>query len=102
MIVFKFEDVNGDFRRFPVSEAGSNGAYSRLVIDILERFYDYAKPPAPIKIKYMDEEGDHVVIDNDEDLALCLADALKFEAKVIRLFVSSCGTDSSISSEDCD
>lgn len=87
-VPFKFKDCNGDFRKLRVSSPISPGAYNQLVIDVRRRYYGGSKATAPIKIKYVDEDGDPVVIANDEDLAACLADAKRLQGKAVNLRVS--------------
>lgn len=88
-ISFKFRDINDEFRKVRVASSVEPGGFNRLVIDIRRRFFGSSKSNAPIKIKYIDEDGDDVLITNDEDLAACLADSGQLGKKTITLHVTS-------------
>lgn len=88
-ISFKFRDMNDEFRKVRVPSTISPGAFDQLVIDVRRRFFGSSKSTNSIKIKYIDEDGDAVLIGNDEDLAACLADARQLKGKNINLQVTA-------------
>ncbi len=88
-VSFKFRDMNDEFRKVRVPSTISPGAFDQLVIDVRRRFFGSSKSPNSIKMKYIDEDGDAVLIGNDEDLAACLADARLLKGKTINLQVTA-------------
>ena len=85
---FKFMDVNGEWRRIKVPMDIQNGMYDQFLVDVRRR-YAGSTASGSVKIKYIDEDGDAVLISNDEDLASCFEDFAGTRNKTIQLKVSS-------------
>lgn len=83
---FKFRDLNNDYRRIKVPMVSESGSFDQFVIDVRRRFAG-SSPVGPIKVKYIDEDGDEVLMSNDEDLASCFEDFLDSQNKTIQLRV---------------
>lgn len=83
---FKFKDLNDEYRRIKVPMSLEHGAYDQFVVDVRRRFAG-SSSVGPIKIKYIDEDGDEVMISNDEDLASCFEDFVDSKNKTIQLKV---------------
>lgn len=83
---FKFKDLNDEYRRIKVPTLLEHGAYDQFVVDVRRRFAGSSRV-GPIKIKYIDEDGDEVLISNDEDLASCFEDFVDSKNKTIQLKV---------------
>lgn len=86
---FKFQDVNGDFRRIKVPMELEKGDFDLFVLDVRRRYAGAAgsSTVGTIKIKYVDEDGDAVLIANDDDLASCFEDVVDVKGKTIQLKV---------------
>lgn len=87
-VSFKFRDINDEYRKVRVSANPGPGAFNQLVIDVRRRFLGSSRDTGAIKLKYMDEDDDAVLIGNDEDLASCLEDARRLKGKAVHLRVS--------------
>ncbi|CDF40347.1 TPR repeat-containing protein [Chondrus crispus] len=83
---FKFKDLNHEYRRIKMPMPPAPGAFDQFVVDIRRRFAGSANV-GPIKIKYVDEDGDEVLLSNDEDLASCYEDFLESKNRTIHLRV---------------
>lgn len=83
---FKFKDLNHEYRRIKVPMTTAPGAFDQFVVDIRRRFAGSSTIGA-IKIKYVDEDKDEVLISNDEDLASCFEDFAGSRNKTIQLKV---------------
>lgn len=89
-IAFKFRDVNDEFRKVRVSTALAPGCFDQFVVDVRRRFVGGATQPGAggIKLKYIDQDGDAVLVSNDEDLASCLEDCRHLQGKAVDLRVT--------------
>lgn len=83
---FKFKDINGEYRRIKVPMIVAPGVFDKFVFDVRRRFTSPLHDGG-IKIKYIDEDKDEVVISNDEDLAGCFEDHMESRDKTIFLRV---------------
>lgn len=96
MVNFKFKDSNGEYRRVKVPRLASRGAYDQLVLDIRRRYFASLEVPGTatgsVRIRYLDEDGDPVVIASDDDLSACFQDAAEHGWKTIKLKVSEVHT----------
>uniref|UniRef100_A0A7S1TD02 Uncharacterized protein n=1 Tax=Compsopogon caeruleus TaxID=31354 RepID=A0A7S1TD02_9RHOD len=66
---FKFKDVNGDWHRIQSDASGSKGCLDALLAQIRRRCGLSFK--SQIKVKYLDEDNDEVMLACDDDLAEC-------------------------------
>ncbi len=87
-VSFKFRDINEEFRKVRVNTMLSPGCFDQFVIDVRRRFMGASAQAGAIKLKYIDEDGDAVLISNDEDLASCLEDSRRLKGKAVDLRVS--------------
>lgn len=83
---FKFKDLNNEFRRIKVPMTLEQGSFDQFVVDVRRRFAG-SSSVGSLKIKYVDEDGDEVLISNDEDLASCFEDFADNRSKTIQLRV---------------
>eukprot|EP00178_Gracilaria_changii_P016662 TRINITY_DN47979_c0_g1_i1.p1 TRINITY_DN47979_c0_g1~~TRINITY_DN47979_c0_g1_i1.p1 ORF type:complete len:828 (-),score=123.48 TRINITY_DN47979_c0_g1_i1:3450-5933(-) len=83
---FKFRDINNEYRRIKVPMNVGPGAYDQFVLDVRRRFASSTSVGA-IKIKYLDEDRDEILISNDEDLESCFEDYLEMRSKTVLLKV---------------
>ena len=83
---FKFKDINSEYRRIKVPRMVKQGTFDQFAVDVRRRFSG-ATLIGAIKIKYVDEDGDEVLIANDEDLASCFEDFMGEKNKTIQLKV---------------
>lgn len=81
---FKLKDVNGDFRRIKVPMVLERGDFDQFVLDIRRR---YGAGSGAVKIRYVDEDGDDVLIANDDDLASCFEDVARVQGRTVALKV---------------
>lgn len=89
---FKFKDINGDYRRIKVPMELRKGDFDQFMLDVRRRFIGSSGassrlPPGAMKVKYVDEDGDSVLIANDDDLASCFEDLGEMKGKTIILQV---------------
>lgn len=84
---FKFKDMNQEYRRIKVPMELEKGDYDQFLLDVRRRFAGSSRVGA-VKIKYVDEDGDDVVIANDDDLASCFEEFVDKKNKTIHLKVS--------------
>lgn len=92
-ITFKFKDCNREYRRLKLPRVAARGAFDQLIVDVRHRYFttaggDGLPSAASIRIKYIDEDGDEVVITNDEDLAACFEEAAELGLKTVKLKVT--------------
>lgn len=87
-VSFKFQDINSEYRKVRVSANLRRGSFDQFVIDVRRRFMGASRTTASIKLKYLDEDDDLVLIANEEDLAACLEDAKRLKGKAVHLRVS--------------
>jgi CBS domain-containing protein/tetratricopeptide (TPR) repeat protein len=91
-ITFKFKDCNGEYRRIKVPRVAARGAYDQLVVDVRHRFFNSSSGGVvmvgSIRIKYIDEDGDAVVISSDDDLAACFDECAELNLKTVKLTVT--------------
>lgn len=84
---FKFRDINNEYRRVRVPFEVEPGAFDNFVINVRRRFMGSSSTSGPVKLKYVDEDGDEVLMSNDEDLASCLEEFSNSKGKTIQLKV---------------
>lgn len=84
---FKFKDFNGEYRRVKFQMANVQGAFDRLIIDLRRRFS--GPPGSSMKVKYVDEDGDEVLLSNDEDLFECFAQIRDNSWKTVKLMLTA-------------
>lgn len=92
---FKFRDINDEYCRIKVPIMFHPGAFDQFIINVRRRFAG-SERMGPIKIKYVDEDGDEVLISNDDDLISCFEDFEHLRNRTIHLKVIA--LDSSASS----
>lgn len=83
---FKFRDVNNEYRRIKFPMNVGPGTFDQFVLDVRRRFAGSSSVSA-IKIKYLDEDKDEILISNDEDLESCFEDYVESRSKTIYLRV---------------
>lgn len=83
---FKFRDINNEYCRIKVPMTFEPGAFDQFVINVRRRFAG-SERVGPIKIKYVDEDDDEVLISNDDDLISCFEDFEHFRNRTIHLKV---------------
>lgn len=88
LVSFKFKDVNDDYRKIKIPLTVGYGAFEQFVMDVRRRFAGSAKV-GQIKIKYVDDEGDEVLLTGEDDLISCLEDCKNWERKTILLKVTA-------------
>lgn len=91
---FKFKDLNNEYRKIKVPMTFEPGAFDMLVVNVRRRFAG-ASCVGPIKIKYVDEDHDEVLISNDDDLFSCFEDFADSKSKTIHLRVTALARTSS-------
>ncbi|CAN8076766.1 unnamed protein product [Agarophyton chilense] len=96
---FKFRDINNEYRRIKVPMNLGPGAYDQFVLDVRRRFAG-SHSVGSIKIKYLDEDKDEILISNDEDLESCFEDYLEMRSKtiILRVYEAEHATSSQIQS----
>lgn len=92
LVSFKFKDMNGDFRRIKVPIELQKGDFDKFMLDVRLRYLGSSCGSAKgsigaLKIKYVDEDGDNVLIANDDDLASCFEELGETKGKTIVLHV---------------
>lgn len=87
-ITFKFIDADGEYRRIKVPRVAARGAFDRLIVDVRRRYYSGDFSGRSIKVKYVDDEGDPVVLGNDDDLAACFEECADQKLKTAKLIVT--------------
>lgn len=92
LISFKFKDMNGDYRRIKVPMELQKGDFDKFMLDVRLRYLGSSCGSAKgfagaLKIKYVDEDGDSVLIANDDDLASCFEEWEETKSKTIILHV---------------
>jgi CBS domain-containing protein/tetratricopeptide (TPR) repeat protein len=104
MVTFKFKDCEGEYRRVKMARTISPGIYDQLVVDVRRRFFNTAsssfKSTSAVRIKYIDEDGDPVVIASDDDVAACFDECHDNNVKTIKLWVSEAPANSMSSSHN--
>lgn len=85
---FKFRDINKEWRRIKAPLEVENGSFDQFLLDVRRR-YAGSCSVGSIKIKYVDEDEDEVLLGNDEDLLSCLEDYVESRKKTISLKVYS-------------
>lgn len=88
LVSFKFKDINEDYRKIKIPLTVGYGAFEQFVVEVRRRFAGCAKV-GPIKIKYLDDEGDEVLLSSEEDLLSCLEDCKTLERKTILLKIAT-------------
>lgn len=85
---FKFKDVNGNFRRIKVPMVLERGDFDQFVLDVRRRFGGSSRSSiGAVKIMYVDEDEDDVLISNDDDLASCFEDVARDQGRTVILKV---------------
>lgn len=100
-ITFKFRDQNGEFRRLKVHTTPNRGCFDQFAIDVRLKYYSSSSGSdnAPLRIKYVDEDGDDVVISSDDELVACFAEGQDLNWRTVTLKVSEMQSRRSVHSE---
>jgi CBS domain-containing protein/tetratricopeptide (TPR) repeat protein len=87
-VTFKFKDCNDEYRRIKVPRIVARGSFDQLVLDIRKRYFSAGVAGASVRIRYLDEDGDAIIVANDDDLAECFNYCREHEWKTVKLKVS--------------
>lgn len=101
IVTFKFKDQSGEYRRLKVPRVASRGSFDQLILDVRLKYYNSSSSAATssLKIKYVDEDGDDVLISGDDDLAACFAECSDLNMRTIKLKVFESQSRRSVNSE---
>jgi len=87
-VTFKFKDMNGDFHRATIPHTTHNyrDMYQQLSRTLDSKFG--ASPQATLKVTFIDDEGDEVILAGPEDLEECCTLSVKQASRNIQLRVT--------------
>jgi CBS domain-containing protein/tetratricopeptide (TPR) repeat protein len=87
-VTFKFKDCNDEYRRIKVPRIVARGSFDQLVLDIRKRYFSTGVAGASVRVRYLDEDGDAIIVASDDDLAECFNYCREHEWKTVKLKVS--------------
>lgn len=91
LVSFKYKDTNGDLRKIKVSVDFKPGTFNNFLSNLSQGFWGSSKK-GDIKVKYIDDEGDEVLLATEDDLVSCLEDCKHSGTRTVHLRISMLST----------